>query len=507
MDNERHRRAWQKRKARVSKRELALFRRDPHREEKLPITDYVVCRVCGAKQEGLALGGKSHLSLHGMSAAEYHKKYPGAPLNCSALTERRAVSHTGKSHQGYRVPGRPGELTLRPWLIIAGLAQGQKSCEIAKAVNRTSSDITAWARKLGIPGNPAFHDFGQPVTRASLVYLKGATGLRRKEFLTFFAHHLDGKKSWLLNSIFGQHSASRRVRPKDAKTLIGWRDELIRQLARSKPDRRAYNMASVLKTFLPNLREGAATLRDALAESRRYFQQHTKATIEDWHDWLCKQAADEKAGRLEGSLFRRFLLWAPEVSLFLENRIQDLRAPASARHLALEFLASRWRSPGAIYRKAPTVSVRIVEEALRARTRIVSPDDMAWFIRSVPNEQPTIAPVVAAAASATPKRTPLKDRNVTETTDYKLAEKVRGLLSKCEEGLSAFREARDEWPADRSKWESAIRQVGFTVQSDINAVISSKTAAGVAQRIVASREDLSPRRVQNAYSAMKNQLR
>lgn len=65
------------RRPRVSEEELALFRADPAREEKLGIEDHVVCRECGSRQTCL---GTAHLLGHGLSAKEYGLKWPGAPL-------------------------------------------------------------------------------------------------------------------------------------------------------------------------------------------------------------------------------------------------------------------------------------------------------------------------------------------------------------------------------------------------------------------------------------------
>jgi hypothetical protein len=405
VDLESHQRNWEARIPRVSTTQLRLFRQDPQREKKLSISDFVVCRVCGAKREMLAIGARFHLHLHGITVAKYHKRWPGAPLNCPAVTERRRTSHTGKSHRNYRI-GRDDERTLRPWLIVPGIAQGQTSNEIAKSLGRTRSDITARARRLGISGHPAFRDFGQPVSRATVVQLKSASGLRNELFLKQFPNN----RSWLRNSMSGSHAADRHVRPDAAQMVITWRDETLRRLARSKPDRRAYNMASVLRTFLPNLRESTTLLVAVLETIQIFFYRNPAAQIDEWQDWLCDQATHEAAGRIKGTNFRSFLLWAPEVSPFLARRIQHLRGRRRRpRSIALEFLTARWQSPGAIRRTAPTVSVPIIEEALRARTRPVPPEKMAWLILSASRkepvsashqQQPALAPVQLAAASA-----------------------------------------------------------------------------------------------------------
>lgn len=92
---------------------------------------------------------------------------------------------------------------------------------------------------------------------------------------------------------------------------------------------------------------------------------------------------------------------------------------------------------------------------------------------------------------------------VERTQDFLLSSRVNDLAPKCYEALAARRLAERQWPGDRRRSESAIRQEGFVNQADIDALMQARTAAGAAQRIVASRERLNIRTVQNACSAAR----
>ena len=62
----------------TSPQELELCRDDPHREGKLFIVDYVVCRKCGAQ---LSLIFKQHLAKDGyVSLEQYQQEWNGAPI-------------------------------------------------------------------------------------------------------------------------------------------------------------------------------------------------------------------------------------------------------------------------------------------------------------------------------------------------------------------------------------------------------------------------------------------
>jgi hypothetical protein len=94
-------------------------------------------------------------------------------------------------------------------------------------------------------------------------------------------------------------------------------------------------------------------------------------------------------------------------------------------------------------------------------------------------------------------------KKLEQTTQYKWARAAHDILAKCKEAIQARWVSQKSWPADRKQWESQIRKVGFTVQTEIDILIASRTAASAAANIVATRFSRSPKSVQNAYSAHK----
>jgi len=97
-------------------------------------------------------------------------------------------------------------------------------------------------------------------------------------------------------------------------------------------------------------------------------------------------------------------------------------------------------------------------------------------------------------------------KRIEESDDYRLAQAVHLLLPSCRNALTMRRSAQAQWPTDRKKWESVLRQAGFTAQADIDVFISSRTPSGAAAKMVSDKESVSLHRVQNAYSAMKKYL-
>jgi hypothetical protein len=94
-------------------------------------------------------------------------------------------------------------------------------------------------------------------------------------------------------------------------------------------------------------------------------------------------------------------------------------------------------------------------------------------------------------------------KKLEQTMQYKCARAVHDILAKCQEAIQARRASQKIWPTDRKRWESEIRKVGFTAQTEIDILITSKTGASAAANIVATRTGRSPKSVQNARSAHK----
>lgn len=89
----------------LSERELDLFRSDLNRERNLQITDYVVCRECGARV--LRLCETRHLQVHGLTIPTYAERWPGAPLNSTLNRGRQADFQRQKKEGRQKRPKYP----------------------------------------------------------------------------------------------------------------------------------------------------------------------------------------------------------------------------------------------------------------------------------------------------------------------------------------------------------------------------------------------------------------
>jgi hypothetical protein len=136
---------------------LLLFQADPHREEKLGITTYIVCRECGGMLESL---GQHLVKLHdGMRTYQYRTKWPGA-LRISIEEQKRSSQATKKARaaakpkpakkrgrpEGQRIPERdkrPAEISaMVERLIPDGKKQDQRAIEQARDLVSTSTRLS-----------------------------------------------------------------------------------------------------------------------------------------------------------------------------------------------------------------------------------------------------------------------------------------------------------------------------------------------------------------------------
>lgn len=87
--------------------------------------------------------------------------------------------------------------------------------------------------------------------------------------------------------------------------------------------------------------------------------------------------------------------------------------------------------------------------------------------------------------------------------DVKLAAILDQILPQFQKGIETLRSAQKSWPTDRRRWESALRQQGFTDQVDLDAMMSSTSATAAAAKSLATKQKISPRTVQNACYKFK----
>jgi hypothetical protein len=303
---------------------LKAAREDPRYEERRAIRRYVICRVpdCGAK---LRILPEHLLHCHGLKAAEYKTRFPGAPLWSTA--SRMKLSAAGRrARPNMPLRHHPGEIPTRRWTIARHRVAGKTAAEIAKIIGRQSDHVRHVCLRLQLP--KCGYDLGSPVTIARVAMLFRATGLDRKSF----AHHF-GIPERLVAEIYPR-AATRRLTPTHAAPIIDARDRLIRQIFernRNGGERRwsVPSAAGTLSALVPDLPQVSSTLRALLAQSRAYLRKNSEAQCEQWQDWLCERE------RLH------LLPIAAELWPFIEHKLQALRTRRDLRKLWIEILASR----------------------------------------------------------------------------------------------------------------------------------------------------------------------
>lgn len=84
--------AWEHR-PRVSGNELALFRADPRREDKLRIKNYVICRECGVYVTRLDRASSHLRRFEKMTTQQYKTKWPGAPMRSLKVKKKQPKTY------------------------------------------------------------------------------------------------------------------------------------------------------------------------------------------------------------------------------------------------------------------------------------------------------------------------------------------------------------------------------------------------------------------------------
>lgn len=347
----------------VVPQQLHYFRKHSRREQRLGIVDYVVCRKCGAKLQRLHGGPIPHLSVHGLSRADYQKKWPGAPLICESL--QRELS------------ARAEPSTTKKWPIVCGIVRGKTYEQIGGELNpqRFFTTVWAWARKMGFCGKttrarPAFYDFDEPVTAEAVRTLRNITGLSVPQF---------AKRTNLITSVIADAIRPRHkgIQPGTSKKIIVWRDDLIRHLLMTAavPTRGQdrYSGSRILKTFFPDLRLKRALLLRVMRWCRSSASVTLTMNANDLGEQFCAQAMLEV--RRQGShewLFARFLPWAPDLIGFFQTNLRLLKGEGNLWPLADAAIAQRWDT-----------TPHVLSSAWRLRSTAIPPDEMRRLIGEV----------------------------------------------------------------------------------------------------------------------------
>lgn len=361
--------------SRATKEEFERVYADQSYEAHNDIRDGVFCRVsknddlsdspqdCGMKMQRL---GEAHLHhYHRLTVADYRARFPGASLTCSDLRDQ--ISSDSQKKRG------PYRLRVRDWTIAVDVAAGKQPAQIARERGLSLNYVRRRARALGLEFGR--HDLGRRMTNACVLRVLEASGLDLGTFANIFGvtRRTASEISQIRNA---EHCAAREWIHK----FIDERYKRIREIAElaCKPGRHSTNSNRALVTLFPEFREMCGLLRKVLSRTRKFLRQpgHLNLAIEDWQDWLCREARAEIAGRplrdikplLPGMSFRNFLPLAPEISEFLEPHLGGLRDQGKLSSVVKHVLGPRFGiGPSVIFRAqwARPLSIADMQDVLR----------------------------------------------------------------------------------------------------------------------------------------------
>lgn len=318
----------------------------------------------------------------GLSLSETARKYDVKRSRVEGEFKKRGLKLRSMG-EGVRLSklGRPRvRLSLKPgpravaadkWKIVELKAAGKSNLEIAKELNRAQVSIYLALRKMGFPPGAPCYSFGEIFDRPALRHLHDLSGLLVKEL----AKEL-GMPFATIEAALSERYPARQIHFNTAQRASQWRTGLFRQLlsnAVRRPHRQdQYSQATILLTFFPRLRERYLLFQQVLDELAKKLRENPEWSLSQLQQFLIAQAVGEKAGRIQGDLFTRFLPLAPHLTPFLGKRLADLRGVHHQR-IALESMAS------ALGTTASTVS-RLANPTQARALRSIVPRDMREVI-------------------------------------------------------------------------------------------------------------------------------
>jgi hypothetical protein len=525
---------------------LEVYQADPLREEHLGQTAFVVCRECGWRGKDL----HHHIrKTHRIEIAAYEEKWKYAPLVAQdtrdaagsrkkewgelhenkyfhtkdginkhyelepgqGLTVLRALPPAqqntlrqradlkrGKHLRGRSRADRRGQYfdrKSRTWAskppgddatIVELRLAGKTYREIGDEVDRTGGAAQKIAKLCGFPpsGSPCSFLHGEPLTKRHFLELCEDFGQSKKAVIKAAGLGYASVMNWL-GQLQDQDVLPRKMAGAFFELQHKWIDSYCIKNVAGK------DVRDFLTSELRNLPVLQSQLRTGLQAVRAWLRSAgTDVQPTEMLNWICRQARSEVASsRLSASVaceFRTLLFMWPRFKELGQKKPRQLAGQRHIDEVANELL-------GLDYGAATARIAQAVDGNLTA----LQPSALAMALR---------AELRARTVSEIPKIPHKSRKRDDQRKNYQLARAVHELLPKCAEGLQLRRDAQARWPTERTRWESALRQAGFTAQTDVDALISSKTAAGAAQRIVAHRKGLNFRRVRNAYSACKESL-
>jgi hypothetical protein len=389
----------------------------------------------------------------------------------------------------------------REWEAITLRVNGESLKDIATKLGGSRQRVSRAVRSVDLPeGKRYLCDRGQPSTHESAIELCKMLCQSSREFAALIStpnHPVQERRVVILYT-----NRQGNLDPAEAQLCIDLRDRAARALlSHGKYGLDGYDRREVLAALFPRYREEYQMLRATLRGVRGFLAANPDAQESGIAGFVIGQAQAEKRGEFHTSCYRELIRWLPERPADREtpkDRLPRLM-PVIFAHRA-DIAGSRVLNLVAVEVLADTIGApaKIAQKAIVNHVKPAPPKRIRELLRLCPElAQP------APAIRPKPRKIREPRKIVQETSEYKLARAVDGILPKCQEAIQARRASQKSWPADKRRWESEIRKVGFTAQPEIDILIRSRTPAVAAANIIATRKGLIPKSVQNAWSAHK----
>jgi hypothetical protein len=408
----------------LSPEELEARRADPQREE----DDGVACRICGIVmkrlnnhflKDGLANDRAYHqhcqsqgwgsppIAVSGQQSAQLERRIRASTsavkskiLRCydevssarkvaklvhldnnfvaAVITKAGRMRANGEARRG-----RSTSQSADKWRMVeARIIKRKSTREIAQESHLASpSNVTVAFQKMGLSGKRGYVccSFGEVIDRPALQRLHKISELTVREL----AQQLGTPRVTLRDLLNPTRLPGQDLAFGTALKIAKWWKSLFFRLMSEAPaNPRAGDrpgQSSIVLKFFPDLGEKYLLLMQALQRLAEDQQKNLKLlSRHDLQQHLCEQArretTEEKAGRSVENLFRRFLIWAPEIMDFLaeKEKFQDLRGVDHAP-LARKIIAG-W------LRTTETSVTNVMYRSQRKQIREISAVEMRGLI-------------------------------------------------------------------------------------------------------------------------------
>jgi hypothetical protein len=243
--------------------------------------------------------------------------------------------------------GRPSPKSFDKWKAIELRRAGKSNQEIAQQLNRRSQgNIAAGFKSMGYPFKQ-YHSFGEVFDRAVLRDLKEMSDLTVPEL----ALELGMRRGTLAPQVSTTRIPGQELDFDTARKIAQRRESLFFRLMSNAPANPTsgdkFGQSSIVLAFFPKLRDRYSFLREVLDRLAPTLRKNLEWKRHELEQHLCAQAMLEKAGKVPGDLFVRFLPWAPELMPLIAEKLQDLRG-VDHGPLALKIIAGALRTTEAM---------------------------------------------------------------------------------------------------------------------------------------------------------------